>query len=155
MKVNKWTLALAATGLVTLPALVQGEEKATAIMTALSSTTISGYVDTSAQCDIRTGNANPPGFICNYGKQDGFNPAKSESYKTYMAAVAITAPESMSFLKGSTLYAGFVNGFNSSAGAPYAGVGADQTSWYLGATIATPVTGLKFGASFDERAISD
>src|SRR5437764_13887792 len=73
MKVNKWTLALATAGLVSLPALVQGEEKASSVMTALSSTTISGYVDTSAQWDIGTGNANPPGFIYNNGKQDGFN----------------------------------------------------------------------------------
>ena len=73
MKVNKWTLALATAGLVSLPALVQGEEKASSVMTALSSTTISGYVDTSAQWDIGTGNANPPGFIYNKGKQDGFN----------------------------------------------------------------------------------
>ena len=58
MKVNKWTLGLAAVGLVSLPALAQAEEKASAVMTALSSTTISGYVDTSAQWDIGTGNAN-------------------------------------------------------------------------------------------------
>src|SRR5437867_1293854 len=73
MKVNKWTLGLAAVGLVSLPTLVQAEEKASTVMTALSSTTISGYVDTSAQWDFGTGNANPPGFIYNKGKQDGFN----------------------------------------------------------------------------------
>src|SRR4051812_32055039 len=73
MKVNKWTLGLAAVGLVTLPTLSQAEEKPSAVMTALSATTISGYVDTSAQWDIGTGNANPPGFIYNRGKQDGFN----------------------------------------------------------------------------------
>src|SRR5437667_4958438 len=73
MKVNQWTLGLAAVGLVSLPALVQAEEKASAIMTALSSTTISGYVDTSAHWDIGTGNAFVPGFIYNAGKQDGFN----------------------------------------------------------------------------------
>src|SRR5207302_2320110 len=73
MKVNKWTLALAALGLVSLPTLVQAEEKASAVMTALSATTISGYVDTSAEWNPGTGNANPPGFIYNQGKQDGFN----------------------------------------------------------------------------------
>jgi len=73
MKMNKWTLGLAAVGLVSLPALVQAEEKASAVMTALSSTTISGYVDTSAQWDIGTGNSFVPGFIYNAGKQDGFN----------------------------------------------------------------------------------
>jgi len=73
MRVNKWTLGLAAAGLVSIPSLVQAEEKASAIMTALSSTTISGYVDTSIHWDMGTGNANPPGFVYNAGKQDGFN----------------------------------------------------------------------------------
>ncbi len=73
MKVNKWTLGLAAVGLVSLPSMTQAEEKASTLMTALSSTTISGYVDTSIQWDPGTGNANPPGFIYNSGKQDGFN----------------------------------------------------------------------------------
>src|SRR6267378_6870443 len=54
MKVNKWTLGLAACGLVSLPALVQAEEKLSALQTALSSTTISGYVNTSAQWDAGT-----------------------------------------------------------------------------------------------------
>ena len=73
MKVNKWTLGLAAVGLVTLPSLVQAEEKASSVMTALSSTSISGYVDTSAQWNPGTGNANSPGISYNKGKQDGFN----------------------------------------------------------------------------------
>jgi len=73
MKVNKWTLGLAACGLVSLPTLVQAEEKLSALQTALSSTTISGYVNTSAQWDAGTGNANVPGFAYNNGKQDGFN----------------------------------------------------------------------------------
>src|SRR5205085_8891936 len=73
MKVNKWTLGLAAVGLVSLPSLSQAEEKASTIMTALSSTTISGYVNTSAEWNPGTGNAFVPGFAFNQGKQDGFN----------------------------------------------------------------------------------
>lgn len=73
MKVNKWTLGLAAAGLVTLPSLGLAEEKLSPLMTAVSSTTISGYVDTSAHWDIGSGNANPAPFIYNQGKQDGFN----------------------------------------------------------------------------------
>jgi hypothetical protein len=73
MKVNKWTLGLAACGLVSLPTLVQSEEKLSALQTALSSTMISGYVNTSAQWDIGTGNANVPGFAYNNSKQDGFS----------------------------------------------------------------------------------
>jgi len=74
MKVNKWTLGLAAVGLVSLPSITQAEEKASTMMTALSSTTISGYVSTSMEWNPGTGNANPPGFAFNTrNKQDGFN----------------------------------------------------------------------------------
>src|SRR6266404_6483439 len=73
MKVNKWTLGLAAVGLVSLPSIVQAEEKASTMMTALSSTTISGYVSTSAEWNPGTGNQYVPGFGFNAGKQDGFN----------------------------------------------------------------------------------
>jgi len=275
MKVEKWTLGLAAVGLVSLPSLVQAEEKASAIMTALSATTISGYVDTSAHWDIGTGNANAPGFVYNRGKQDGFNlnavnvridkpldeaqwaagyrvdllfgpnaniigtqsntalssgdvavtqgyvalrapvgngldlklgvfdtivgyesyhsgnnpnytrsygntleptthtgalatyqlsemfglaagiantygptingrsnPPKAESYKTYMGAIAFTAPESMGFMQGSTLYVGAINGFNNF-------INGSETLLYVGGTIMTPLKGLKLGASYD------
>src|SRR5947208_1500792 len=73
MKVNKWTLGLAAVGLVSLPSIIQAEEKASSMMTALSSTTISGYVSTSMEWNPGTGNAYVPGFAFNAGKQDGFN----------------------------------------------------------------------------------
>lgn len=281
MKVNKWTLGLAAVGLVSLPSLVQAEEKASAIMTALSSTTISGYVDTSVHWDLGTGNANPPGFIYNAGKQDGFNlnkikiriekpldqaqwaagyrvdllygpdanvfntaslgvtlqdfaiqqahvtlrapigngldfklgvfdsivgyeshdsgsnpnytrsyaigleprthtgllatyqvteaigvaagiantfgPVinsrahipyvappnnKAESYKTYMASVAFTVPESAGFLQGSTLYAGLINGYDNAAG-------ETRQNYYVGTLLTTPVKDLKLGAAYD------
>jgi len=73
-KVNKWTLGLAAVGLVSLPAVVKAEEKPNQLLTALSSTTISGYVDTSAHWNPGTGNANPPAYAFNTpSKQDGFN----------------------------------------------------------------------------------
>ena len=76
MKVNKWTLGLAAVGLVSLPSLVQAEEKPSSLLTALSSTTISGYVNTDATWKPGTGNAGGiPGraFDAPAGKQDGFN----------------------------------------------------------------------------------
>ena len=278
MKVNKWTLGLAAVGLVSLPAITQAEEKASSVMTALSSTTISGYVSTSMEWNPGSGNANVPGFAFNNGKQDGFNldvvkltierpldesqwsagykvdvlfgpdanalatqssltsdsdfgvkqayvalrapvgngldlklgvwdtiigyetfdagsnpnytrsygytieptthtgllatyqvnstlgiaggiantfgpninarsnPPKAESYKTYMGSVALTAPDSFGFAKGATLYGCVINGFNSAA---QAGVGGQQTSWYVGATVPTPLTGLKVGAAYD------
>jgi len=297
MKFNKWTLGLAAVGVVSLASVAQAEEKA-----LLAATTISGYVDTSAQWNVGTGNANLPRYkFGGAGKADGFNlnvvqisiakpldesqwaagykvdlwfgpdaktlgtdsyigllnvasdfairqayvalrapvgngldfkmgvfdsiigyesvesgnnpnytrsyghsiepqthtgvlatyrfsdvisasvgvantigpsinarafpspiglniagvsiPSfelplggdRAESYKTYMGSVALTAPESFGWAAGSTLYGGVVNGFNG----PGAVTGVTQTSWYVGGTLATPVTGLKFGAAFD------
>ena len=74
MKFNKWTVALAALGVVSLSSAAKAEEKASPVMTALSSTTISGYVDTSAQWNFGTGNANLPPYRFNSpSKADGFN----------------------------------------------------------------------------------
>jgi hypothetical protein len=78
---------------------------------------------------------------------DRANPPKAETRKTYMGSVAFKAPASLGFMEGSTLYAGAINGFN--AGSPAAGVGANQNSYYIGGTIATPLKGLKLGACFD------
>jgi hypothetical protein len=75
MKVNKWTLGLAAVGLASLPAGVSADEatKMNQVWTALSSTTIGGYVDTSAQWNPGTGNANLAPYAYSAGKADGFN----------------------------------------------------------------------------------
>lgn len=66
--------------------------------------------------------------------------------KTYMGSIALSAPDSWGSLSGSTLYAGFVGGF---AGTDSNGNGNDQRNLYVGATINTPVTGLKAGVAFD------
>src|SRR5215472_5583586 len=74
MKFDKWTVALAAIGVVSLASAARAEEKASSVMTALASTTISGYVDTSAQWNFGTGNANnPPYKFGGAAKADGFN----------------------------------------------------------------------------------
>src|ERR1039458_2755838 len=300
MKYNKWTVALAAVGVVSLASAAEAEEKASPVMTALSSTTISGYVDTSMEWNPGTGNANlPPYKFGGAGKADGFNldvvqlriekpldegdwaagyradfwfgpDAKTlgtdsylgianlasdfairqayvtlrapvgrgldfkvgvfdsilgyesveagnnpnftrsyghsiepqthtgiltsyrfcdafsasfgvadtmgasinsrafptpipvlglaslplggnqaESYKTYMGSIALTAPDSWGFLSGSTLYGGVANGFAGS-GVNVAGAGGGNlSSYYVGVTVATPVTGLRVGASWD------
>jgi hypothetical protein len=288
MKYNKWTVALAAAGVVSLASAAKAEERVNSVMTALSSTSISGYVDTSAQWNIGTGNARLPDYkFGGSSKADGFNlnvvqlrvekplseeewaagyrfdlwagpdanvlgtqsvnalggsdfavrqayvalraplqngldfkvgvfdsiigyesvesgnnpnytrsfghsiepqthtgvlmsyrfsdlvsasvgiantagpvinerahgpnfsgATKAESSKTYMASVALTAPENMSFLSGSTLYAGIVNGFTDS-------YGENETSYYLGGTLATPVTGLRLGVALDVLDVHD
>jgi hypothetical protein len=75
MKINKWTLGLAAVGLVSLsPALLaQTAPQNTPLLTALSATTISGYVDTSAVWNPGTGTANIAPYSFNNGKQNGVN----------------------------------------------------------------------------------
>ena len=285
MKFDKWTVALAAVGVVSLASAAKAEEKTSSVMTALASTTLSGYVDTSAQWNWGTGNANPAPYKFNTAsKADGFNldvvqlriekpldetewaagyrvdlwagpdantlntqslgtkgdfairqayvalrmpvgngidwkvgvfdsvvgyesvespnnpnytrsyghsiepqthtgvlasyrvndmlsasvgiantvgpvinsrafapvqpvNAYSESYKTYMASLALTAPDSMGVLAGSTLYGGIVNGFNNSiAGTGFA---APSLNAYIGGTVATPVAGLRLGAAWD------
>ena len=277
MNINKWTLGLAAVGLVSLPVTNQAEEKVNALGTALSSTIISGYVNTSAHWDFGTGNNHVPGLSFYSGKQDGFNmdvvqlsisksldenqwaagykvdlwfgpdasalgtsssssdfavaqayialrapvgngldfkigtfdtiigyetrnagdnpnysrsygysieptthtgilatyqfceffsaaagvansfgPSVSErsyygkgseSYKTYMASVALTAPSSWGWVGGSAVYAGMINGLNKSSS-----INAKETSFYIGATINTPLKALKVGTSFDYLA---
>jgi hypothetical protein len=287
MKFDKWTVALAAAGVVSLTSVARAEEKASSVMTALSSTTLSGYVDTSAAWNFGTGNANVPPYRFNSpSKSDGFNldvvqlriekpldesewaagyrvdlwagpdanflgtqsvlatgasdfairqayvalrtpvgngldfkmgvfdsiigyesvespnnpnytrsyghsiepqthtgllasyrfsdlvsasvgvadtigpsinsrafaPVQptnpyAESYKTYMGSIAVTAPESMGVLSGSTLYGGIVNGYNNHVvGSPLA---MPSLSAYAGSTIATPVTGLRLGVAWD------
>jgi hypothetical protein len=64
-----------------------------------------------------------------------------------MGSVTFTAPETMGFLSGSSLYGGMVNGYNNSA----IGTGYGMPIWnaYVGTTIATPVTGLRLGLAWD------
>ena len=69
--------------------------------------------------------------------------AAYESQKTYLAAIALTAPDAAGWLKGATLNAGIVHRIDSTAT-----VGSTD-NYYVGATAPTPVTALKVGASFD------
>jgi hypothetical protein len=74
------------------------------------------------------------------------NPPKAESYKAYTAAFALTAPESWGFIGGSALYGGFVNGYANPDGL---GNGDwDQTTWYAGLTLNTPLKSVRVGASY-------
>jgi hypothetical protein len=76
----------------------------------------------------------------------------AESYKTYMGSITVTAPDSMGALAGSTLYGGVVNGFNNSVSG--SGLAAPTLNGYVGATVATPVTGLRAGVAWDILAMN-
>jgi hypothetical protein len=72
MKINKWTVALAATGVVSLASAVQADEHP--VNTALSATTLSGYVDTSAIWNFGNGYTVANRFANTAAdRQDGFN----------------------------------------------------------------------------------
>src|SRR5438876_6874462 len=76
MKVNQWTLALAAGGVIGLASAARAEEKPMSqVLTAVSSTTLSGYVSTSIIWEPGTSNAGIPGraFDAPASKHDGFN----------------------------------------------------------------------------------
>src|SRR5438477_11921152 len=73
MKFNKWTIGLAAVGVVSLASAAKADEKLSAVQTALSSTTISGYVDTSAQWNFGTGTGANFYKFGGENKSDGFN----------------------------------------------------------------------------------
>ena len=80
MKCNAWTIALIGAGVVSLPAVTQADEATNAVpalLTSLASTTLSGYVDTSAHWNPGTGNNNLPTYSPNGApggtKADGFN----------------------------------------------------------------------------------
>lgn len=77
------------------------------------------------------------------------NPPRSESEKTYLGLITLTAPESAGFLAGGTLYAGVVDGINT------AWTASDTTHWYVGGTMPTPVEGLTLGAAYDYRGTKE
>ena len=56
MKMNKWTMALAAAGVVSLSSVAQAQEAAAGANALAASTTLSGYVSTSYTVDDVTGN---------------------------------------------------------------------------------------------------
>ncbi len=67
MKFNKWTLGLAAIGVVSLASAARADETLSPVQTALSSTTISGYLDFTASWKPGTGSVNMPGRVYDGG----------------------------------------------------------------------------------------
>jgi len=69
----------------------------------------------------------------------------AESYKSYMAGLVLKAPDSLGWLAGSALYAGVVHGID-------AGKNNDPVTYYVGASIATPIKALSLGVAYDYQA---
>jgi len=109
MKFNKWTLGLAAVGAVSLASAVRADEapKMSQLQTALSNTTISGYIDVAAQYNpgnysfIPTVNGNGstqyPHGVSGVPAGTGMNtlsgPSKIDSFTLNDVDVAIDKPE--------------------------------------------------------------
>src|SRR5512141_1066628 len=74
---NLVPLFLTGAALVAFPSVISAEESPNPMLTAASSTTLSGYVDTSAHWNLGTGNARLPFYTPNVvpgtTKADGFN----------------------------------------------------------------------------------
>ena len=88
MKYNAWTLALIGAGVVSLPAVARADERTNAVLTALSTTTISGYVDTSAHWNPGTGDQNLPIYSPN-GKPGG---TKADGFNLDLVALTLSRP---------------------------------------------------------------
>jgi hypothetical protein len=75
MKFNKWTVGLAAIGVVSLASAARADEaKMSQMQTALSNTTLSGYVDVAAQWNLgQQYRGGVPSYSYSGGKGDGFN----------------------------------------------------------------------------------
>ena len=84
---------------------------------------------------VEAGVADAPNADTGFG---GLNTSSVyETRKAYLGAIALTAPSSWGWLNGATLNGGIIT-------APSA-----TTSYYVGATVPTPITALKAGASYD------
>ena len=66
---------------------------------------------------------------------------------TYMAAVTVTAPDSLGFLKGASLTAGVIDGFDGDHFAE----NADTTHIYVGATVPTGNDKVNLGFAWDRK----
>lgn len=112
-------------------------------------TTHEGILGTYRICDfasVTVGVANTFGPAV--GSRAVFaDPSRSEYSKTVMAAVTLTAPKDWGWVADSSLTAGLINGFSAAT----AGGNGNLTHGYVGATLATPVAGLKVGAALDYR----
>jgi len=118
---------------------------------SIEPTTLTGILATYKFCDevsVSAGIANGAAFTGSYIPNSVY-----QSQLSYMASITLTAPDSMGFMKGATLSGGVVRSVNSAQYGTYSQFGdwdvGATCNWYVGATVPTPLTGLKVGASFD------
>jgi len=91
MKFNKWTLGLAAVGLVSLTSVARADEKPSAVQTALANTTISGYVSASANVGLTSDYASSPAVNIPFQGQPGTS--KQNGFNLDVVKLSISKPE--------------------------------------------------------------
>lgn len=115
MKFNKWTLGLAAVGAVSMASAVRADEaKMSAVQTALSNTTISGFVDIGIQGNFGNQSVNstlPPYANNSYGEDGQRNPIR-DGFSLNAVNIAIDRP-----LDDSSWSAGYHVELNTGVGA--------------------------------------
>jgi hypothetical protein len=93
MKFNKWTVGLAAVGVVSLASAARADEQMSQVQTALSQTTLSGYVDTAAQWSPNTDQG--PG-IAYPGHVPKYSFAQNDGFSLNAVDIALDKPEDSS-----------------------------------------------------------
>ncbi|MGA3163618.1 MAG: outer membrane beta-barrel protein [Verrucomicrobiota bacterium] len=95
MKFNKWTVGLAAVGVVSLASAARADEKMSQVQTALSNTTISGYVSSSFNWAISPGNYqnSPAGYIPYQGAYARGAAAKENGFNLDVVKLSIAKPQ--------------------------------------------------------------
>ena len=106
MKVNQWTMGLAAAGVISFGAVAQAEEKpSNQVLTAISGTQISGYVSTSVHWN--------PGQSRGFGGNGAAaNPARAAFVTPNGTQVPATLATDANPRQGSSYLAGKGDGFN-------------------------------------------
>jgi hypothetical protein len=95
MKFNKWTLGLAAVGAVSLASAARADEKMNSLQTALSNTTISGYVSASMNWELTpSGTAARSGDLVSPASGIPFQgPSKTDGFNLDVVKLSIAKPE--------------------------------------------------------------
>ena len=120
---------------------------------SIEPTTHTGLLATYRFCDAVSASL---GVVNSFGPQINTKAqatGQSETFKTYMGSIALTAPSDWGWVAGSSLYAGIISGYDANVVAP--GNDGHRQHYYLGATVSTPVTGLKVGAALDFNHIDN
>src|SRR5580698_4530138 len=103
MKFNKWTVGLAAVGVVSLASAAGADEQMSQVQTALSQTTLSGYVDAAAQWNPNTdygpglANRNAPAVPVSWpGNVPKYSFPQNDGFSLNAVDIALDKPEDSS-----------------------------------------------------------